>query len=353
MVVLAVVLGLPLLVWALHPWPFPLRWSNPSTTAYMKYREREARNEGLAFELRHEWVPLEELPAYLVRAVLVAEDDRFREHRGVDWDALAEEVRYRGTIPPRLRHAEDRKALREAWRYARANRERIRGRSTITQQLARNLYLSPDRSFVRKAQELLIAGRLERFLSKDRILEIYLNVAELGPGIFGVEAAGQHYFGRSARNLTRTQAASLAATLPHPLTSNPERNPGRMAWRRDMILRRLGGGSPPIRAPDPVEREAPESDSLPTPEPAARPAEPKQATERGDRPAARARGRVASLRASGQRSHRRFSGGDSAHAGRTGRRLATRVSRISRQPGGGAAPSLSAAPRSMRRGATG
>jgi monofunctional glycosyltransferase len=253
-------LGLPLLVWALHPWPVPLRWKDPGTTAFMESRLRDARGSGQAFELRHAWVPLDELPDVLVRAVLVAEDDRFHLHAGIDWEALAEEVRYRGPLPPRLRDAEDRAALREAWRYASQNRDRVRGRSTLTQQLARNLYLSEDRSFIRKAQEALIARRLEFFLPKERILEIYLNVAEFGPGIFGVEAAAQAYFDRSARALTRHQAASLAATLPHPLTSNPATNPGRMAWRRDLVLARLGGGPPVAPAPpDVLPVELPDS----------------------------------------------------------------------------------------------
>jgi monofunctional glycosyltransferase len=247
---------LPVLVWALHPWPVLLRWKDPGTSAYIEHRLRQAAREGMPLQVRRAWVPLDELPRDLIRAVTLAEDDRFREHRGVDWEALAEEVRYRGPVPPRLREAEDRGALREAWRYVRENRDRVRGRSTLTQQLARNLYLSPDRSMIRKGQELLIARRLEFFLGKDRILELYLNLAELGPGLFGVEAASQAYFQRSARELTRAQAASLAATLPHPLTSNPSTSPGRMAWRRDLILSRMAGGTravPPPEAPDPVE----------------------------------------------------------------------------------------------------
>jgi monofunctional glycosyltransferase len=266
LIVLLLPVALPVAAWALHPWPVGLRWSEPSTTAYVEHRLRQARAAGESLEIRREWVPLDELPADLVRAVTLAEDDRFREHRGVDWDALAEEVRYRGALPPRLGDPEDREALMEAWRYLRENRERVRGRSTLTQQLARNLYLSPDRSMVRKAQELLIARRLEFFLSKDRILELYLNVAELGPGIFGVEAASQVYFQRSARELTRTQAASLVATLPHPLTSNPATSPGRMAWRRDLILDRMAGGArpvPPPEVPEPVEVPLP--DPLPDP----------------------------------------------------------------------------------------
>jgi len=266
LLVLLIPLGLPLLVWALHPWPVLLRWKDPGTTAYIEFRLRDAARAGEALEIRREWIPLEEMPGDLLRAVTMAEDDRFREHGGVDWSALAEEVRYRGPIPPRLGEAEDREALRDAWRYLREHRDRVRGRSTLTQQLARNLYLSPDRSMVRKAQELLIARRLEFFLSKDRILELYLNSVELGPGVFGVEAASQIYFQRSARELTRVQAASLAATLPHPLTSNPATAPGRMAWRRDLILNRMAGGArpvPPPTVPDPVGVPVP--DPLPDP----------------------------------------------------------------------------------------
>jgi monofunctional glycosyltransferase len=267
---LALLLALaPLLAWALHPWPLALRWAEPGTTAFMEARVAQARMAGEKLELQQAWVPLEELPEILVRAVLVAEDDRFREHAGIDWEALAEEVRYRGPIPPRLGQAEDREALWEAWHYLRENRDQLRGRSTLTQQLARNLYLSEDRSFVRKAQEALLARRLERFLPKDRILELYLNVVELGPGIFGVEAAAQAYFQRSARELDRFQAASLAGTLPHPLTSNPASSPSRMAWRRDLILGRLAGGAPvgPPPPPDilPVELPPtlPDPDSVP------------------------------------------------------------------------------------------
>ncbi len=261
-------LALPLLAWALHPWPILLRWKDPGTTAFMEARIRAAKAAGEPLELRNEWVPLDALPEVLVRSVLVAEDDRFREHRGIDWEALAEEVRYRGSIPPRLGDPGDREALRSAWSFVSENRDRVRGRSTLTQQLARNLYLSEDRSFVRKAQEALIARRLEFFLDKDRILEIYLNVAEFGPGVFGVEAASRTYFDRSARELSRSQAASLAATLPHPLTSNPATNPGRMAWRRDLILARLGGGPPVAPAPpDVLPVELPDTLIAPPPDP--------------------------------------------------------------------------------------
>jgi monofunctional glycosyltransferase len=230
----------------------------------MEARLREARAEGEPLEIASIWVPLEELPSHLSRAVILAEDGRFREHGGIDWEALAEEVRYRGPIPPNLFDPSDREALQGALTYFRNHRDRVRGRSTLTQQLARNLYLYEDRSLIRKGQEALLARRLEFFLSKDRILEIYLNVVELGPGIFGVEAASQHYFGKSARALTRVEAASLAATLPHPLTSNPGHRPQRMLTRRDRILRLMGGGGgaapPPASAPT-VEEVAPPAPS--------------------------------------------------------------------------------------------
>lgn len=264
-----VLLALPFVGWLLLPWPLPLRWFDPGTTAYMEYRVEQAAAQSESLELKRSWIPLDSVSPQLVRAVLVAEDDRFREHRGVDWDALAEETGYRGAIPPDLFDPDDRMELLAAIRRVRDDREGVRGRSTLTQQLARNLYLSPERAFTRKAQELLLARRLETFLSKDRILELYLNAAELGPGIFGVEAASRAYFDRSASAVTQTQAAALAATLPHPLTSNPAHNPARMSWRQELILTRLRGGERPIPVPDPVEVRAPElpTPSIPEPEP--------------------------------------------------------------------------------------
>ena len=148
--------------------------------------------------------------------------------------------------------------------YYRSHSDEIKGRSTLTQQLAKNLYFTPERSLTRKAGEFVVASRLERFLGKDRILELYLNTAELGPGIFGVGAAARVYFGVPAQRLTRIQSASLAATLPHPLTSNPKTRPARMAWRRDLIMARLAGRSVVIPA-EPPTLEAPEVD-LPPPQ---------------------------------------------------------------------------------------
>jgi monofunctional biosynthetic peptidoglycan transglycosylase len=226
--------------WLMLPWPVLLLVHNPGRTTFMQLRLREARAAGREYSIEQSWVPLERIARSLRRAVIVAEDGNFEKHHGIDWEALGEELRYRSDGDFSFLDARDRRALRNALAYYVRNRSRVRGRSTITQQLAKNLYFSADRSVLRKLEELLVARRLELFLSKDRILELYLNIAEWGPGVFGAEAAAQYYFDRPATRLTLDQAASLAATLPHPLTSNPKLRPGRMAWRKNLILQRMG-----------------------------------------------------------------------------------------------------------------
>ena len=269
--VLGVSAAVGLAVWYLViPYPWTLRSRNPEGTSLMVQRVREAREAGDSLVILQEWVPLGEISPTLVRAVLVAEDYRFREHRGIDWVSLAEEVRWSGDDSFSWWSASDRGALADAVGYVWSNREEIRGRSTITQQLAKNLYFGTDRSLLRKAMELVLAPRLERRLGKDRILELYLNVAEWGPGIFGAEAAARSYFGRSASSLSLDQAAALAATLPHPLTSSPARNPGRMVWRKNLLLERLDPSS--ALPPSPMPLPPPELDlGLGIPEPEALP----------------------------------------------------------------------------------
>jgi len=220
----------------------------------MQQRIREAEAGGTTLDIRRTWVPLDRISPNLRRAVLVAEDSRFPVHRGIDWISIGEEVRWAGGDTFSWRNPDDRRALDAALRYAWAHRDEVRGRSTITQQLAKNLYFGTDRTFTRKVRELVVARRLERTLGKDRILELYLNLAEWGPGLFGAEAAAQLYFGRAAADLTLTQAAALAGTLPHPLTSNPARNSGQMRWRQTLILERLRPGAPatPMPIPEPV-----------------------------------------------------------------------------------------------------
>ncbi len=221
------------------PYPMGLGSGDPGLSALMEQRIDEARASDLTLEIRRVWVPLEEISPNLQRAVIVAEDYRFREHEGIDWVSLADEVEWTGDDDFSWFSPSDVGALVDAFRYVWANRSELRGRSTLTQQLAKNLYFGTDRSLVRKAMEAVVAKRLERHLEKDRILELYLNIAEWGPGVFGAEAAAQVYFGRSAANLSLSQAATLAATLPHPLTSNLHTRPGRMVWRRDLILDRI------------------------------------------------------------------------------------------------------------------
>ncbi|MEX2527796.1 MAG: biosynthetic peptidoglycan transglycosylase [Gemmatimonadota bacterium] len=233
----------------------------------MEHRIRQARAAGDSMNLRYLPVPLDSISPHLQRVVVGAEDDRFPTHGGFDWEAVAQELNYTGNLPPRLRDPEDRAALLAALRYARENAEEIRGRSTLTQQLAKNLYLTPERSLIRKAREVIITFRLERILGKERILELYLNVAEWGPGIFGAEAASQAYFGKSARDLTRFEAVTLAATLPHPLTSNPLRNPARMQWRRNHLLNRFNPPTPPTppHYPDTLLADSLQQDTLKEP----------------------------------------------------------------------------------------
>jgi monofunctional glycosyltransferase len=254
--VLAVGLFVGLVAWyVVIPNPRGLGSGDPGLSAVMEQRLREARLAGDSLALRQEWVPLDEISPGLVRAVVVAEDYRFRLHHGIDWVSLAEEVRWSGGASFSWTSASDLGALAEALRYVWGNREDLRGRSTITQQLAKNLYFGTDRSLLRKAMEYVVARRLERRLDKDRILELYLNLAEWGPGVFGAEAAARTHFGRSAGSVTLDQAAALAATLPHPLTSNPSHRPGRMTWRKNLILERLNPtpGVPvePIPLPEP------------------------------------------------------------------------------------------------------
>jgi monofunctional biosynthetic peptidoglycan transglycosylase len=246
-------------LYVLVPTPIALRWWGPDRSAVMRDRVARAAAAGESLELRHSRVELDAISRNLQRAVVAAEDGHFWEHEGVDWAAIGEELRYDGDGDFSWRDPRDRRAFADALRYLWRNRSEVRGRSTITQQLTKNLYFSTDRSFLRKIEELLVTRRIERFVGKDRILELYLNYAEFGPGVFGAEAAARAYFGVSAGDLTLFQAASLAATLPHPLTSNPSHRPGRMAWRRDRLLGLLRAGA--------GARDAPPGPALPPPLP--------------------------------------------------------------------------------------
>lgn len=239
---LLVGLGLPFLGWLFLPWPVAWKWRDPERTSFMKYRMEQAAEKGESLEIRHDWVPLAQMAPEIARAVILAEDQRFRQHGGVDWIALGEELDYDGEPPFSWTSPSDLAAVFRAVRRGWVERSEVKGRSTLTLQLAKNLYFTPERSLRRKVGEFVVARRLEWILDKDRILELYLNTAEFGPGIFGVEAASRAYFGVGASRLDRAQAATLAAILPHPLSSNPVTSPGEMAWRRDRILGMMGGG---------------------------------------------------------------------------------------------------------------
>lgn len=169
------------------------KWNNPGETAFMKREAAALRQKNPKAELRHRWVAYSGISVHLKRAVIASEDARFSEHEGVDWEAIE-------------------KAYKENLKRGRS----AKGGSTITQQLAKNLFLSPERSYVRKGQELVIAYMIEALWDKRRILEVYLNVVEWGEGVFGAEAAARHYYGVAASQLGPEQSARLAAYLPNP-----------------------------------------------------------------------------------------------------------------------------------------
>jgi len=203
----------------------PLRTVNPRTTAFMELRAREADKAGKKPRKAQQWVAYERISPSLKRAVIVAEDAAFFSHEGVDFDELE-------------------KSFQDSWNKG----KRMRGGSTITQQLAKNLYLSPSRNPVRKIEELMIARRLEAELSKRRILELYLNVIEWGDGIWGAEAAARAYFQKPASALGADEAALLAASIINPRRFSPARPSKYLLRRQELIRQRMGDVEPPAPA---------------------------------------------------------------------------------------------------------
>jgi monofunctional biosynthetic peptidoglycan transglycosylase len=201
------------LFWVTLPDVRPLARAWPATTSFMERRKAELVRQGVKVKLEWSPVPLSRISPTMQRAAIVAEDARFWNHDGVDWEAM-------------------RGAFERNWEEGRLKV----GGSTITQQLAKNLYLSPARTPWRKLRELAIAFRLEHALSKKRILELYLNVIEFGPRTFGVEAAARRYMGVPASDLTREQAATLAAVIPSPRIYDPVRHADRVRRRSARIL---------------------------------------------------------------------------------------------------------------------
>jgi monofunctional biosynthetic peptidoglycan transglycosylase len=188
----------PLLYFLLMPNLSKLNKENPKKTALMEYREKASKEKGKPYKMNQQWVPLSKISSYLVKAVLIAEDDKFWKHEGFDYEAIQKAIE----------------------KDLKAKKYKV-GASTITQQLVKNLYLSPEKSLTRKISEALITWRMEKVLPKKRILELYLNVVEWGEGIFGVEAASRYYFGKPSSQLTPQEAARLASVLPNPRKYNP------------------------------------------------------------------------------------------------------------------------------------
>ncbi len=216
-----------------------LRSHNPSSTSLIDTRIKEALARGQEPRREQTWVPLDRISSNLQRAVLAGEDTNFVTHHGFDYQAIQ-----------KAWEQAQKDAAREATKEGENDDwipnlpEFRRGASTISQQLAKNLYLSSQRSFIRKGQEVILTVMLERFLTKRRILELYLNEIEWGDGIYGAEAAAQHYFRKPASALNSNEAAFLSAMIPNPRTVfNPQVNPRRVARRQRIILR----GMPYVR----------------------------------------------------------------------------------------------------------
>jgi len=189
---------------------------NPTTTAFMDSRLGVMREKNPNAKLKQQWVPYAKISSHLKRAILVSEDDKFADHEGFDWEGIQ-------------------KALEKNQKKGKV----VAGGSTISQQLAKNLFLSGERSVFRKGQEAIITVMLEWVMDKERILEIYLNVIEWGDGVFGAEAAARHYFGVSAAQLSAEQAAKMAAMVPRPRFYDRNRNAPWLLKKTQIILDRM------------------------------------------------------------------------------------------------------------------
>lgn len=187
---------------------------NPEKTAFMQHREKQWEREGRNVKIRRTWVPLSRISPHLRKAVVISEDDAFWSHDGFDVKAI------KNAVETDIREGK--------FKF---------GASTITQQLAKNLYLSPSKNPVRKIAEAILARRIEKELAKQRILEVYLNIVEWGDGVFGAEAAALRYFGKPASALSPEESARLAVILPSPLKLNPLKDSGYVPRRVRAILK--------------------------------------------------------------------------------------------------------------------
>jgi len=204
---------------------FQIAWwtaFNPSSTAFMRAASWRMAHSGGSSDIERRWVPYDQISRNLKRAIIASEDATFVNNPGFDTDAML-----------------------QAWERNKQRGRIVRGGSTITQQLARNLFLSPAQNYIRKGQELIITWMLEFWMSKERILEIYLNSVEWGNGVYGAQAAAQHYFGTSAAKLSAAQSARLAVMLPAPRYFDAHPGSPYLRQRTGVILRRMGAAQLP------------------------------------------------------------------------------------------------------------
>lgn len=206
-------------------------------TSFMRAELVRLQEKDPAAKLQYQWAAYPRIATSLKRAVIASEDGKFAEHVGVDWDAIEKAYAHNRKLE---------EARAQALAKGRKPSQRpMRGGSTITQQLAKNLFLSGERSYLRKGQEFIITYMLESVMGKERILEIYLNVAEWGEGVFGAEAAARHYFGIPAARLSSEQAAFLAAMLPRPRYYDKHRDSAYLASHAASVLARMGSSELP------------------------------------------------------------------------------------------------------------
>ena len=196
--------------------------NNPESTAFMRARLQILQQDNPKARLRQQWVPYQRISGHLKRAIVAAEDAKFVNHNGFDWDGIQKAYE---------------KNLREG--------EIVAGGSTITQQLAKNLFFSGERTWWRKAQEAVVAVMIETVMSKRRILEIYLNVIEWGEGVFGAEAAARHHYGTTAAGLSPEQAARLASIVPSPRRYGPASDTAYLQRRTQILLTRMNSAQIP------------------------------------------------------------------------------------------------------------
>lgn len=220
---LLALLGLFLLwqLWLLG-WVLFWGWFNPGETRFMQIRLTELRQKVPDAQLKQQWVPYDRISIHLKRAIIAAEDAKFVDHEGFDWEGMQ-------------------KALEKNQKKGRF----VAGGSTISQQLAKNLFLTPNKSYIRKVEEAIITLMLENLWSKRRIFEVYLNVIEWGNGVFGAEAAARHYFNTSAAQLGPEQAARLAGMVPNPRFYDRNRGAPGLGRKTGIILGRMAGADVP------------------------------------------------------------------------------------------------------------